>query len=72
MEEQLLTVDEISRWLGKNRRWVYRACRSITPPGKRLPHVRLGGEPRFIKTSIEKWLASQEASVSQRERIMDG
>lgn len=70
--DELLTVDQLSTLLKKNRRWVYRSCRSVTPPEKRLPHVRLGGEPRFIRASIEKWLANQETSGSRQKVAMGG
>jgi predicted DNA-binding transcriptional regulator AlpA len=57
---ELLTVDQLAAFIGKSRNWVSKHCRESTPEERRIPHVRVGDKPRFIKSTIEAWLMANE------------
>ena len=58
----LLSVDQLSEFLGVNPSTVYgltrqRSNRSDAPP---LPFIRLGKSLKFRRSSVEAWLIAKE------------
>lgn len=52
---KLLTVAEVAKLLGVERKWVYEHARQGI-----IPHVKLGRQIRFRPESIQEWLTSIE------------
>ena len=53
-ETQNLTVDEVASWLGVTPRTVYRLVQ-----GGRLPGFKVGGQWRFSRDILDRWVADQ-------------
>lgn len=50
--ENLWKVDDVMRFIGVGRTWVYEAARRNA-----LPHVRLGNTLRFEPDEVRAWVA---------------
>lgn len=55
----LMTVEDVCRYLGVSRSFVYEARRS-----KRLPHYKLDGLLRFSRPMIDAWLEERQITAS--------
>jgi excisionase family DNA binding protein len=51
LEDTVLDVKGLARYLKVKEGWVYQRLHS-----KEIPHVRVGRYPRFRKQEIDKWL----------------
>ncbi|MAF97488.1 MAG: DNA-binding protein [Micavibrio sp.] len=56
MDNDIMTIKEVSEYLKLNEKTAYR----LTLDGK-LPAFKVGGSWRFRKSQIDKWIAEQEA-----------
>ena len=56
MDNDIMTIKEVSEYLKLNEKTAYR----LTLNGK-LPAFKVGGSWRFRKSQIDKWIAEQEA-----------
>ena len=54
--EALMDADELGQLLKKSRSWVYQAVQA-----GEVPHIRIGGNVRFSREAIRKWLEQQQA-----------
>ena len=54
-------VDEVAKYLGRSRGWVYLKVRKNELPHVRLPDVGV----RFIPYRIQEWLESRERAVAR-------
>lgn len=54
MEEKLMEVNELAKYLCLDRQTVYRKAKN-----KEIPSVRIGRTVRFKKSDIDKWLAKR-------------
>jgi len=59
MREEILTVRELARYLKMNKHTIYRLARKGVLPG-----AKIGGEWRFRKDLIDKWI--EEESLSKK------
>lgn len=55
MEERLLTLDDLAGYLSVSRRTVYRLLE-----GNSIPAYRVGGQVRFRREDIDKWLETKK------------
>ena len=60
MNEEILTVKELAKYLKMDEHTVYRLARKGVLPG-----VKIGGEWRFKKDLIDKWI--EEKSLDKKE-----
>ena len=51
MEERLLTIDDVAKYLGVNKFTVYRLVAK-----KKIPAFKVGNQWRFKKEMIDSWL----------------
>jgi len=58
MYEELLTIDEVCRWLQVSKVWVYRQAREGN-----IPHIKLGHFLRFHKPAVEKWIMKNQVAI---------
>lgn len=58
-KEEILTVKELARYLKMDKHTVYRLARKGILPG-----VKIGGEWRFKKDLIDKWI--EERSLNKK------
>ena len=61
MKEDILTVKELAKYLKMDEHTIYRLARK-----RILPAVKIGGEWRFKKDLIDKWL--EEGSLNKRSK----
>lgn len=61
MKEEILTVKELAKYLKMDEHTVYRLARKGI-----LPAVKIGGEWRFRKDLIDRWI--EEKSLSKNNR----
>lgn len=54
--ESLMDADELGQLIKKSRSWVYQAVQAGN-----VPHIRIGGNVRFSRKAIRKWLEKQQA-----------
>jgi len=59
MREEILTVRELARYLKMNEHTIYRLARKGVLPG-----AKIGGEWKFRKDLIDKWI--EEESLSKK------
>jgi excisionase family DNA binding protein len=52
-DDRLLTIDEVSVWLGVSKAWVYD---HVTRKHPRLPCIRFGELTRFRRKEIERFI----------------
>jgi excisionase family DNA binding protein len=66
MMEELVTIDEISKYLGVKKSTLYWKVET-----RQIPHYKIGNLLRFRKSEIEAWLQStkSEPRKPQPERI---
>ena len=57
-DEELLTVEEVSRLLKVPVSWVYEQCREGARD--RLPHVKLGKYLRFSKSDLRDYMEARK------------
>ncbi len=57
MDDDILTIQEISKYLKLKEKTAYALVASGNIPG-----FKVGGSWRFRKSEIEKWIKSQESS----------
>jgi len=60
MNEEILTVKELAKYLKMDEHTVYRLARKGVLPG-----TKIGGEWRFKKDLIDKWI--EEKSLDKKE-----
>ena len=60
MKEEILTVKELAKYLKMDEHTVYRLARK-----KVLPGVKIGGEWRFKKDLIDRWI--EEKSLNKNK-----
>ncbi len=60
MKEEILTVKELARYLKMDEHTIYRLARKRVLPG-----VKIGGEWRFKKDLIDKWI--EEKSLNKND-----
>jgi excisionase family DNA binding protein len=64
---ELLTADEVARWLRMTPAWVYAQTRA-----NNIPHVPLGRYVRYRRSAVKAWMAGIEhdstSSTFIRER----
>jgi excisionase family DNA binding protein len=64
---ELLTADEVARWLRMTPAWVYAQTRA-----NNIPHVPLGRYVRYRRSAVKAWMAGIEhesaSSTFTRER----
>ena len=53
---ELLTAEEVARWLRLTTAWVYTQTRS-----DRIPHVTFGRYVRYRRSAIAQWLRENES-----------
>ena len=64
--EYLLSVPELSRYLGVSKSYIYKNVQR-----EKLPHMRLGRLLKFNRAQIDEWLRRKEAnSYSSGARIL--
>src|SRR5262249_46642714 len=63
LAEPLLTASHAAGLLAVRPRWVYEAVRD-----GRLPHVRTGRHVRFLRTDLERFVASHDAEQRAARR----
>ncbi|MBI1946365.1 MAG: helix-turn-helix domain-containing protein [Deltaproteobacteria bacterium] len=51
-----MDADELGQLIKKSRSWVYQAVQAGN-----VPHIRIGGNVRFSRKAIRKWLEKQQA-----------
>ena len=51
MEERLLTIDDVAKYLGVNKFTVYRLVAN-----KKIPAFKVGNQWRFKKEMVDSWL----------------
>lgn len=61
MKEEILTVKELAKYLKMDEHTVYRLARKGV-----LPAVKIGGEWRFRKDLIDKWI--EEKSLNKKKK----
>jgi excisionase family DNA binding protein len=59
---ELLTIQEVARYLNVNRFTVYRLIRQ-----KKIPAFKVGGQWRFKQEMIDAWLA-EHSTMSRKGR----
>jgi excisionase family DNA binding protein len=62
-QEELLTAKEASKYLKISPRTLYRHIRK-----HQIPAFKLGGEWRFIKSELDKWLIRKVQELSKEDR----
>ena len=62
-KEELLTAKEASKYLKVSPRTLYRHIKR-----HRIPAFKLGGEWRFIKSELDKWLVKKVQELSKEHR----
>ena len=55
--EGLMDAEELGQLLKKSRSWIYQAVHA-----RELPHIRIGGNVRFSREAIRKWLDAQQSA----------
>lgn len=63
MNEPLLTAKQVAELLAVPESWVREQTRA-----DRIPHLRLGRYRRYQHSTIEAWLAHQQAGPTRRHR----
>ncbi len=61
-KEEILTVKELARYLKMDKHTVYRLARKGILPG-----VKIGGEWRFKKDLIDKWIEERSLNKNIKE-----
>jgi excisionase family DNA binding protein len=56
---ELLTADEVARWLRMTPAWVYAQTRA-----NNIPHVPLGRYVRYRRSAVKAWMAAIEHESS--------
>jgi len=56
--EPLLTASDVAALLGVSEDWIYSESRA-----GRIPHVKLGRNVRFRRSSIDTWIAELEGAT---------
>lgn len=65
MNDELLTVEDLCKYLNVKKCWVREKCRSNS-----IPFIRLGRLLRFNKSDIDQWLNSRrDISVADNSNI---
>lgn len=64
MEDQILTLEEVSRYLKLNKATVYRMAQS----GK-IPALKVGKVWRFQRAKLEAWLERQEGGLRKQPSL---
>jgi excisionase family DNA binding protein len=59
--KEVLTAEDLARYLGFNRNWIYRQAEA-----GELPGVKLGKSWRFKRSVIDRWLEERIERESQR------
>ena len=54
--EQLLTPDDVARWLRVERKWVVEHTTRYEPI---IPHVRIGRAVRFRREDVERFISER-------------
>ncbi len=62
--KRLLTVAELSEFLGLPKSWIYDRTRKGGP--EQIPHIRLGKYVRFELEAVEIFLRQHRASYQQK------
>ena len=62
-KEELLTTKEASKYLKISPRTLYRHIRK-----HQIPAFKLGGEWRFIKSELDKWLMKKVQELPKEHR----
>jgi excisionase family DNA binding protein len=62
-QEELLTAKEASKYLKISPRTLYRHIRK-----HQIPAFKLGGEWRFVKSELDKWLIKKVQELSKENR----
>jgi len=62
-DRELLTLDEIARYLRVSPWTVYRFVRN-----DRLPCYRLGHQWRFRKSLVDRWLGGKRTDIKKRAK----
>jgi len=57
---ELLTVEELSKYLKLNPNHIYRL-----KAAHKIPFIQIGGAVRFNKADIEKWLSEQTGGINE-------
>jgi hypothetical protein len=65
--DELLTVEQLGKWLKKPDSWVYRHSSKSCPLEKRLPSVRLDRGLRFQRRAIQRWM-DERSTTPQNAR----
>jgi excisionase family DNA binding protein len=60
--KEVLTAEDLARYLGFNRNWIYRQAKAGEIPG-----VKLGKSWRFKKSVIDRWLEERILSKPKAE-----
>ena len=56
--EELMTVEELARWLRKPKSWVYNRLNDLG-----IPHYKIGNHLRFKRSEVEAWLDGQREAA---------
>lgn len=57
--DELLTVDEVAKWLRLKPKTVYAMA-----SGKKIPHSKIGGALRFNRKVLEVWMNQNSVKVT--------
>ena len=55
---QLLTVDDLSKFLQVPKSWVYDNYRAL-----RIPHIKIGNKLRFRRAEVDYWLNTHQGGA---------
>lgn len=58
MTEKLLTTEEVCRYLGKPRSWLYHEARN-----QRIPRYKIGNQWRYRADEVAEWVSRQAVSA---------
>jgi excisionase family DNA binding protein len=67
MEDKLLTIGEVSKYLRIPQSTIYKLSRK-----KELPSCKIGKQLRFRKSSVDGWLTAQEAADAKIDNRPSG
>jgi excisionase family DNA binding protein len=62
MEENIFTIDEVSKYLKIPKSTIYKLCQR-----NQMPFSKIGKQLRFRKTSVDNWLSEKETREPQIE-----
>ena len=60
-DEDILTIDDVSKWLHFSKSFVYDHTTRSEPI---IPHVRIGGHVRFHRGTVRKWFMEQHGKAA--------